>query len=134
MVSVSIYFYSIYLERKYWVAHEKCFAFKTFFSVLALATLNIKINFFRLEFDNNGGSDDEQLKDELLRIFDRERLGLETYFKQKTENILAGYRRKQYEWEEKIRSERMEYEKTLAQDKIEVQIINKYALETTDYQ
>ncbi|XP_028410935.1 golgin subfamily A member 6-like protein 22 [Dendronephthya gigantea] len=75
----------------------------------------------RLEFDNNGGSDDEQLKDELLRIFDRERLGLETYFKQKTENILAGYRRKQYEWEEKIRSERMEYEKTLAQDKIEIQ-------------
>ena len=77
---------------------------------------------FRLEFDNNGGSDDEQLKDELLRIFDRERLGLESYFKQKTENILAGYRRKQYEWEEKVRLERMEYEKTLAQEKIEVSI------------
>ncbi|CAB4004353.1 Hypothetical predicted protein [Paramuricea clavata] len=75
----------------------------------------------RLEFDNNGGSDDEQLKDELLRIFDRERLGLESYFKQKTENILAGYRRKQYDWEEKVRLERMEYEKTLAQEKTEVQ-------------
>jgi hypothetical protein len=74
----------------------------------------------RLEFDNNGGSDDEQLKDELLRIFDRERLGLESYFKQKTENILAGYRRKQYDWEEKVRLERMEYEKTLAQEKTEV--------------
>jgi hypothetical protein len=63
----------------------------------------------RLEFDNNGGSDDEQLKDELLRIFDRERLGLESYFKQKTENILAGYRRKQYDWEEKVRLDKMEY-------------------------
>ena len=79
----------------------------------------------RLEFDNNGGSDDEQLKDELLRIFDRERLGLESYFKQKTENILAGYRRKQYDWEENIRLERIEYEKTLAQEKIEVNIFIK---------
>jgi hypothetical protein len=70
--------------------------------------------------DNNAGSDDELLKDELLRIFDRERLGLESYFKQKTEKILAGDRRKQYEWEEKVRLERMEYEKSLAQEKIEV--------------
>ena len=75
----------------------------------------------KTEFDNNAGSDDEVLKEELLRIFDRERHGLESYFKQKTENILQNYRRKQCEWEENLRLEKIEYEKTLAQEKIEVQ-------------
>ena len=75
----------------------------------------------KLEFDNNSASDDELLKEELLRIFDRERLGLESYFKHKTESILQGYRRKQCEWEENLRLEKIEYEKRLTQEKIEVQ-------------
>ncbi|XP_032230092.2 centromere-associated protein E isoform X2 [Nematostella vectensis] len=73
-----------------------------------------------LEFDM-AEEDEEILKEELLRIFDRERSTLEHYYKHKMADYVQAHRRRQFEVEEQARVERGELEHELAHEKAEMQ-------------
>lgn len=76
----------------------------------------------RLDFRTESvGDNEEALKSELLHIFERERMTLEQYFKNRMEELLRSFRNKQQEWEEKSRAERAELEDSMAQEKLEMQ-------------
>ena len=76
----------------------------------------------KLDFQTESiGDNEEALKSELLHIFERERMTLEQYFKNRMEELLRSFRSTQQEWEEKSRADRVQLEDSMAQEKLEMQ-------------
>ena len=78
-------------------------------------------NDLKHELDEEVGEDEEALKEELLRIFDRERCTLGTFFKHKMEDMTREFKNRQNEMEDHSRAERADLENEIAQERAEMQ-------------
>lgn len=90
-----------------------------------------KFELGELENDSSGTSkssrlnpdverEEAALKDELLRIFGREKDAMETHYLGKIQELLRSFKSKKLEWEEMVRAEREELERQFDQERTEI--------------
>lgn len=73
------------------------------------------------ELEQELGEDEELLREELLRIFDRERFTLGSFFKNKMEDLSRDFRQRELDMDEQSRAELAEIESDMAREKAEMQ-------------
>ena len=75
----------------------------------------------RFDFRSPDIENEKALKSELFHIFERERMTMEQYFKNRMEELLISFRSKQQEWDARSRAERAELEDSMGLEKLEMQ-------------